>query len=121
MSRKSSIYSDLSGQGMLKEYFTIKAHSSAIDDYYADEIVTSDRSIYYVNGNDNNKVFRINLDGGDRKQVVSSSTGWLNCYRGLLFYSNKSDNDRLYVYIHLIGDCRVFYWSERFTQSVDPS
>jgi len=52
--------------------------------------------IYYVNEDEANSLFKINVDGSDRTRLNSSDSTIIGIYDDWLYYHNNSDNSKVY-------------------------
>ena len=52
--------------------------------------------VYYVNENDNFKVYRMKLDGSDNKKIIDSTAYYMTVYKDSIYFVNYSDNQNIY-------------------------
>jgi hypothetical protein len=57
---------------------------------------TAGEWIYYVNGSDNDCLYRICTDGTQRTKICDDACGSINVDDGWIYYSNASDGGKLY-------------------------
>ena len=62
----------------------------------AENAVAWDNWIYYANGSDGYKPYRVKLDGTGRTKIANDETLFMSVAGDWLFYSNLSDGEKLY-------------------------
>ncbi|WP_042348768.1 DUF5050 domain-containing protein [Bacillus massiliigorillae] len=54
----------------------------------AEKPIISDKTIYYINKSDKNKLYKMNLNGTNNSRLTQSSVATYNFYNGKIIYSN---------------------------------
>ena len=62
----------------------------------AENVAVEGNWVYYANGTDGFKPYRIKLDGTGRMKIVNDETLFMIAAGGWIFYSNLSDGEKLY-------------------------
>lgn len=66
-----------------------------INDIASADVIIDDW-IYYVNGSDSNKIYKIKIDGTKKTKVIDDETHSINILGEWIYYDNNSDLGRLY-------------------------
>ncbi len=53
--------------------------------------------VYYINGADENRLYRMNRDGDNNTRLCDDSVSYINVIRGVVYYVNRSDNNHIYL------------------------
>lgn len=87
----TTYFSDLNNAGRLTS-----SKGGTLGDDKAQYINLVDGYLYYVNGSDNNRIYRIKTDGSDRRLLVSDACGMLHAAGDRLFYQSRTEGGGLY-------------------------
>ncbi len=70
---------------------------STIDEYIASDYLVAGEWIYHNSGLDKGyNLYKIKIDGSERKKLNEDETGVFHEYNGLIYYINGDDHDRIY-------------------------
>ena len=70
--------------------------AALVSEDVAENAVAWDNWIYYANGSDGYKPYRVKLDGTGRTKIANDETLFMSVAGDWLFYSNLSDGEKLY-------------------------
>ena len=87
----ASYYSDLNKSGHLTG-----TRNGLLAEDKAAYLNLADGWIYYVNGSDNNRIYRIKTDGSDRTRLTDDAAGMLHLAGNRLFFQNRTEGGGLY-------------------------
>lgn len=87
---------DLKSIKNIRYIFNEKRGNTLGNDSNSGMVVQDGKYIYYVNHEDDNKIYRIK-DGTDKRELFLEDSGeYLNIINGVLYYINRSDKRRIY-------------------------
>lgn len=79
----------------------------------------TDKYIFYINLDDNCKLYRMNLDGSNKKRITSQdSTLYFVVYDNYIYYTNSNDSDKIYR-IDINGSGRKKITDDGYCQSIN--
>jgi len=55
-----------------------------------------DNWIYYCNSSDSERLYRINVDGSERRKLIDDSCWYLNVYENIMYYCSETDGYNIY-------------------------